>query len=163
MDSAASADNEAAAKAKRLGNWLAVVTAGWILVFPLIIGKNTYEFATEGKIHGRGNTLKLLPTLIRAVTPCHIPIFGPTKGYVSLSVAYMGCAANLAVSVWILRSAFCLRKMRQYRRVRRAAILAMIPFVGPWYGAPLIWLSVFILLFLHAPDVRARFSEPTNN
>lgn len=142
----------------RLAKWMIAVSGAWILWVVIFVGIDTFEFATTGQMRGRGNSLRFAPTLIRVVTPCNVPIFGPANGLPSLTVAYGYWLVHLFVSLRLIRAGIMIHRYREYRFVRRSIAIGMLPFIGPWHV--LFWiLGVKLYFTLSEPEIRSRFTS----
>jgi hypothetical protein len=144
-------------KAKRLGSGLMVAAALWILLFTSLVVHDTLELVNDGKVSGRGNTLKLVPSLIRAITPCHLPILGSFTSILSLVVAYTFIVTNLGLSLTALTAGFRLYQMRSFQFVQTFCWITCLPLLGICYGC-LFWLGLLIQDFLRQSQVREIFA-----
>lgn len=145
-------------RARRLGTYLFVAAILWTAFLVLNMIVTTPVVLRGGPVPHR-NLLRMGPSVLQLLTPCHLPLLGsyPDRPYVAFGYAFSIC--QMLVAILIARRALELRYLRNYRGCWRAATLAAIPFVGLWIGMPCWILCVYVLAFLWRPEVKKAFDK----
>lgn len=157
-DADCSADSRIVTRARRLGLYLLLTSATWLVFIVLNLVETTPRIVQGERVANR-NLLRMGPQVIQLITPCHIPLFGEYPDPLYLAVCYGFSCGQILIAILIARRALELRNLRNHRGCKRAAILAAIPFMGLWIGIPCWILSTYLLAFLWKPEVKKAFEQ----